>query len=279
MNGATGSPPEAGSTGMGPRWWGMLLYLPLLYGAGWLMARPLPLVLGPLRNDQVDLCGAGIALGLLLLTLPKRLRRSLGEKQPWRRLGVAGPPRRCLAALLRGCVTGLLLLAGLVLVLVLTRSGQWQGSISWGSLLNAAALGAGVGFAEELVFRGWFWEEAQQVLPQRWAISLQAGVFALIHPWYREPALGAATLLGGLILLAVVLALQRRQERGLLWGAMGLHGALVGGFFLVQHGLVRFNPLSPSWLVGTGEPVPNPISGLVGWACLLVVIWMRRRVW
>jgi hypothetical protein len=100
-----------------------------------------------------------------------------------------------------------------------------------------------------------------------------------VHPWYRESGLGAVAQLGGLILLAVVLALQRRADKGLLWGSIGLHGSLVGGFFILQHGLVQISPDAPEWLVGAGMPTPNPISGLVGWGSLLLVLWIRRRVW
>lgn len=146
----------------------------------------------------------------------------------------------------------MLLLSGLVV----TQWSHCQYYFSWGSLLHTAALGAGVGFAEELVVRGCFRNEAQQVLLQRWAIGLQAGEFTLLHPWYREPALGAAPLLGGLILLTVVLALQRCPKRGHLWGAIGLHGFLVGECFLFQHGLVRFNALSASWLMGLENRCP-----------------------
>ena len=42
---------------MSPLPWGTLLYVPLLYLAGWLVARPLALVAPSWRPDQVDLAG------------------------------------------------------------------------------------------------------------------------------------------------------------------------------------------------------------------------------
>ena len=56
-----------------PHWWGTLFYVPLLYLAGWLVARPLALVTPSWRPDQVDLAGLVVALILLLASLPRVL--------------------------------------------------------------------------------------------------------------------------------------------------------------------------------------------------------------
>ena len=69
-----------------PHWWGTLLYVPLLYLAGWLVARPLALVAPSWRPDQVDLAGLVVALILLLASLPLRLKRVWQEPNPWQRL-------------------------------------------------------------------------------------------------------------------------------------------------------------------------------------------------
>ncbi|MEB3239488.1 MAG: CPBP family intramembrane glutamate endopeptidase, partial [Cyanobacteriota bacterium] len=76
-------------TAAGPRWWGTLLLLPALVAVGWLLVRPLPLVLPGLRPDQVDLLGTLVSFALLVQVLPRRLRRVLGQEHPWRTLGVA----------------------------------------------------------------------------------------------------------------------------------------------------------------------------------------------
>jgi membrane protease YdiL (CAAX protease family) len=296
------------ASGPAPRlhWWGTVLYLPLLYGVGWLTSRPLLLLAPGWRADQVDLAGLAVSLLLLLLTLPLRLRRVWDDGHPWQRLGVlpamttlpisahgcsdAGVlASRCavmpacrravIQALLRGLLKAMLLLGPLTVLLMLLGQARWLGQLGGSELLNALALMLGVGFAEELLFRGWLWGELELLLGNQRALLAQAGLFALLHPWYRLPSPQALALLGGLLLLGLALALQRRADGGLLWGAIGLHGGLVGGWFALQNGLIELSPAAPGWLVGPGGTNPNPIGGLFGWLGLLALLWVRRRWW
>lgn len=262
-----------------PRWLGTLLYVPVLYGSGWLLSRPLLLLSPTLRPDQCDLVAALIALLLLLLSLPWRLRRAWGEHAPWRRLGLAAPPALIGKALLRGLLKALLLLllvgAGLLLS-GQARWGQSAGALAWA---NGLLLGAGVGFAEELLFRGWLWGELELRLGPAVALLLQATIFGLVHPWAAAGGAAAVALLGGLILLGVALALQRRADRGLLWGSVGMHGGLVGGWFLLQSGPLQLNADAAAWLAGPGGAQANPIGGLLGWLGLILLILVRRPWW
>ena len=258
-------------------WPGTVVYLPLLYLVGWLASRPLAWLMPGWRSDQVDLAGLALALVLLLLTLPLRLRRHWQASHPWQSLGVVAPLKACLKALIRGLLKALLLLGPLVLLLLLGGQARWLGELGGAQLLNALALLLGVGFAEELLFRGWLWGELEQLLSPQQALGLQAAIFALVHPWYRLPPSEAIALLGGLVLLGLVLALQRRADGGVLWGSVGLHGGLVGGWFALQNGLLQLSPATPTWLIGPGGASPNPIGGALGWLGLLSLLWIRRR--
>jgi len=233
-----GNNPEAGRL----HWWGTLLYVPVLYGGGWLLSRPLLLLRPAWRIDQVDLAGVAVAL-------------------------------------VRGLIKAVLLLALVVVPLLLTGAAHWQGSLSPALAANALTLGAGVGFAEELLFRGWLLGELEPQIGARRALGLQAALFALVHPWYRLGGLDAVALLGGLVLLGIALALQRRADHGVLWGAIGLHGGLVGGWLALQAGLLQLSPCAPVWLIGPGGAGANPIGGLLGWLGLGALLLVRRRWW
>ena len=264
---------------MKPHWWGTALYVPVLYGLGWLVVRPLAWLAPSWRSDQIDLAGVVVALVLLLVSLPLWLRQVCGDNHPWQRLGLAIPIRIGAQAWLRGALKAAVLLALVCVALLLGGQARWLGDVSLGQILNGLALMAGVGFAEELLFRGWLWGELElQVGPKR-ALLLQAAIFALLHPWYRYPGLAALGLLGGLVLLGLVLALQRRADGGTLWGSIGLHGVLVGGWFLVQTGVLQISPGAPAWWVGPGFADINPIGGLLGWLSLGSLVWVRRSWW
>lgn len=265
-----------------PRPIGTLLYVPLLYGAGCLLSRPLAQLAPSWRPDQVDLAGAGIALLLLLLSLPLRLQRAWGARHPWRRLGLTGGDPAAggqgpVLGLLQGVLLAAALLAPVVGVLLLGGQAQWRGTISPALLANGLALLLGVGFAEELLFRGWLWGELELQMPRQRAQGLQALLFALVHPWYRLPPFPGLALLGGLTLLGLALARLRRRQNGNLWGPIGLHGGLVGGWFVLQKGLLEIGPWAPSWLVGPGEGDVNPIGGLLGLTTLIALHLLLRE--
>ncbi|MFN7900141.1 MAG: hypothetical protein ACK5N0_10845, partial [Synechococcaceae cyanobacterium] len=108
-----------------------------------------------------------------------------------------------------------------------------------------------------------------------WLLSRPLG---LLWPQLRpdQVELAGAGLARALLLLGLALGLQRRADGGLLWGAIGLHGGLVGGWFALTAGLLQISPAAPTWLAGAGSPNPNPIGGLLGWLGLGSLLWLRR---
>jgi membrane protease YdiL (CAAX protease family) len=176
---------------------------------------------------------------------------------------------------MRGALKAVLLLGLVAVGLQLAGQLSWQPRLNTGLLLNAVALGLGVSFAEELLFRGWLLGELGLLLGNQRALWLQAALFSLVHTRFNLPPLQLLGLLGGLLLLGLALGLQRRADGGLLWGAVGLHGGLVGGWFLLNQGLLAVNPSAPAWLLGPA----NPIGGVLGWLGLALLLLARRRWW
>lgn len=264
-------------------WLGVALYIPLRYCAGWLLVQPLALLPG-LDTARLSLLGTVAAFALFLWSLPLRVRRVWGAPHPWRTLGLARPWRTAGRAFLRGLLKALMLLLLIALVLLASGHGHWSGSLRSGEVFNALALILGVGLAEELLFRGWLWGELTLLLGggargDQLAMGLQAVLFSLVHTRFNLGPLASLGLLGGLLLLGLALALQRRADAGALHGAIGLHGGLVGGWFLLQHGLLTISPDTPLWLQGPGGAFANPLGGAVGWLGLALLLAARRRWW
>ena len=256
---------------MQPSWLPTLLLFPVLYGLGWGLTFPLRLI--GLASEKHALVGTLISFVLLLTVLPRWCRLRWHARNCWRSLGLTGPPqqgrRSPWTALLMGLGLAMLLLSFVLVPVMLGSWGLWLGEWSPGRILNALALVFGVGLAEELIFRGWLWRELESWIGARSAVITQALIFSLVHTRFNLgfwPMLG---LLIGLLLLGLSLAVQRRLDGGSLWGCIGLHGGLVGGWFLVQNGLLQLSPDTPAWLVGPGGMHSNPIGGVVGIAALL----------
>ncbi|PHX85785.1 MAG: CPBP family intramembrane metalloprotease [Synechococcus sp. Baikal-G1] len=254
-------------------WWGTLLY-PATLVALFLGCQGLAGLVGIGEGQRASLAAIPAVLALVV-SLPQRLKRQWGEADPWRSLGVVGPWPAALQALLRGLLKAAALLALVVIGLQSAGALSWPLQTSAAVLLNGLVLALGVGFAEELLFRGWLLGELGLQLGRQRALWLQAALFSLVHTRFNLPLLPLLGLLGGLLLLGLALGLQRRSDGGLLWGALGLHGGLVGGWFVLNQGLIALQPGTPSWLSGPA----NPIGGGLGWLGLGLLLWARRRWW
>ena len=261
-----------------PAWLPTVLFIPLLYALGWLAA--LPLTLLGLPTDQLSLTGTVLSFVLFLALIHRWVAVRWSAEKPWAALGIcrANPQEQPTpaAALLNGLLIAAGLLTVITSVVLLEGSGDWRGEVDATQLTNAVLLCLGVGFAEELIFRGWLWAELNQMLGSRRGAVAQASIFSLVHTRFNLGLGAMSGLLVGLFLLGMVLARQRQSDRGSLWSCIGLHGGLVAGWFLLQSGLLELSPNAPSWVVGPGGNAPNPLGGAVGLISLLILLLIQR---
>ena len=78
------------------------------------------------------------------------------------------------------------------------------------------------------------------------------------------------SILTGLFLLGILLALIRLKDRHSLWGCIGLHGGLVGLWFITNNGLIEISANAPKWLVGPGTLNTNPLGGILGISIMII---------
>ena len=254
-----------------------IVLIPALYGLGWLTAQPIGYAMPLASTSRLSLIGTVITFVLFMLVLPSWVRQRWNSRQPWLTLGVRS--RRGEASAGACLLQGLLRSAGLLLLiccpLLLGSWGRWLGELTTADAVNALLLCFGLGFAEELVFRGWLWGELNALTGPRQAVIGQAAIFSLAHTRFDQGFLPMLGLLMGLLLLGLILAVQRRLDGGSLWGCIGLHGGLVGGWFALRSGLLQVSPSAPEWLIGPGGAHANPLGGVVGIVALSLLLWRQ----
>ena len=235
-----------------------------------------------LPAHQVSLTGTVLSFALFLLVMPRWAAVRWAAKQPWADLGIRNPATETITATAAALIQGLVIAAGLlslITTLVLIGGwGHWLGHLDGLHALNAVLLCFGVGFAEELIFRGWLWTELNRTVGTHRGAMAQAILFSLVHTRFNLGLPAMIGLLIGLLLLGLVLASRRRSDRGSLWGCIGLHGGLVGGWFLLQNGLLAIDAQTPAWLIGPGGSHANPLGGVVAIVALTVLLRLESRI-
>lgn len=125
-----------------------------------------------------------------------------------------------------------------------------------------------VGFAEELLFRGWVLAELEQNYSALAALWMNAAFFAGTH-FIKPLSVILQTLpqFFGLSALGLALVWARRSPTGAhkltrLGYPIGLHAGLIWGYYVVNvGGLSEYTGRAPEWVTGIGE---NPLAGLLG---------------
>ena len=140
---------------------------------------------------------------------------------------------------------------------------------NWGQaipiLLPILLLGLWISATEELVFRGFLFEELQQDYFIWVAAAIASLIFAFLHlVWERQETIPQ---LPGLWLMGMVLTLARWADGGSLALACGLHAGWIWGLTCLDTAkLITYTGIGSKWMTGIAE---KPLAGIVGILFLL----------
>ena len=257
-----------------------IIFIPFLYFLGWILASPL-IFLG-IEKENISLIGTIITFLIFVISLPKWFEVRWKLNNVWKLVGVKiNENRKPSFYFLEGFLGAIILLSAILIPIIIFKDDIWLGEISIDILINSLLLTFGVGFAEELIFRGWLLEELKKQFGLKKALIFQSSIFSIVHIGFNLPLWQMISILSGLFLLGIFLAFIRLKNNNSLWGCIGLHGGLVGGWFLVNNGLLEISKDVPIWLVGPGNINTNPLGGFWGisllfFLCLLYFFILKK---
>ncbi len=201
-----------------------------------------------------------------------------GESKPLRRYGFRSPSLNWLNLL-----SGLLIGWGAVLSLFIFLGEM--GWVQWFAakpslpkiVAEALLISLALGFAEELLFRGWLLDELERDYSKTTATLASALVFALAHflkPW--DAIVASWLTFPALLILGLTLVWAKRATRGRIGLAIGYHAGLVGGYYILNVGnLVKPIAMVPTWLTGMNG---NPLASIPGVVILGAIGWVSSRL-
>ena len=243
-----------------PRFISTIFFIPILYSIGWALSQPLLLL--NFEKENLSLIGTIFTFLLFIFLLPYWFYIKRNISSTWLLLGIT--KHKLLKNFInfsQGILFALVLITLILVPLLKQNYISWVGEFSLSILLNSILLGLGVGFAEEIIFRGWLLEELKFEYGTKISIALQAIVFSFVHNLSNELFWNMIGLRLGFILLGIFLSLVRIRDQGSLWNCIGIHGGLVGIWFFINNGLIDFKENTPSFLAGPfTQNTPNPIG-------------------
>ncbi len=144
-------------------------------------------------------------------------------------------------------------------------------------ILEGFVSALGIGFAEELVFRGWLLDELQRDYSPKASLWADAVIFAVLH--FLKPLSEVIRTLPGFparLLLGLTLVWAKRSYQGRLGLPIGLHAGLVWGYYIINVGqLVQSSKTISPWITGVDG---DPTAGIMGLLFLsILAFWMRKR--
>ena len=246
-----------------------IAFIPCLYLFGWILSKPFLLL--SLSKDVLSLIGTIFTFLLFISLMPKWFNFRWQIRNSWSTLGLNNKTLlNNILSFSQGIIFALILLILILIPLLKSNYIVWLGGLSSEIILNGILLTLGIGFAEEIIFRGWLLEDLKLQFGIKVALISQSIVFSLVHIGFKIPFWNTLGTLIGLFTLGILCSIIRFKDEGSLWGAIGLHGGLVGIWFVLNNDFINISKEAPGWLVGYGTPNTNPIGGLYGISILLI---------
>ena len=259
-----------------------IIFIPFLYFLGWILASPLIFV--GIEEENISLIGTIITFLIFVISLPKWFEVRWKLNNVWELVGIKKKNKNSKQSFyfLKGLLGAIFLLSAILIPIIIFKDDIWLGEVSIDILINSLLLIFGVGFAEELIFRGWLLEELKNQFGLKKSLIFQSLIFSIVHIGFNLPLLQMICILTGLFLLGIFLSYLRLINDNSLWVCIGLHGGLVGGWFLVNNGLFDISKDVPIWLVGPGNINTNPLGGFWGisllfFLCSLYFFILKRK--
>ena len=252
-----------------------ILFIPLLYLLGWILANPFIFI--GVGKENISLIGTIFTFLLFVISMPKWFEIRWGFNNPWILLGINKIDKKenRFFYFLKGLLYSIILLSLILIPIFSNQWGNWLGKLSPEILLNSLVLIIGVGFAEELIFRSWLFEELKNQYGFKKALIFQALVYSIVHIGFDMPFWQMISILFGLFLIGILLSIVKIKDNNSLWGCVGLHGGLVGIWFLINNGLIEISKDAPIWLVGPGNINTNPLGGIYGITLLTAFLFFN----
>ena len=161
-----------------PRFLSTIFFIPILYGIGWALSQPLLLL--NFEKENLSLIGTIITFLLFIFLLSYWFYIRWDITSAWVLIGITKQQfLKNFVNFSQGILFALVLIILILVPLLQKNYISWIGEFSPIILLNSIALGLGVGFAEEIIFRGWLLEELKFEYGTKISIALQAIILAL----------------------------------------------------------------------------------------------------
>ena len=233
------------------------------------MAQPLFLI--NFEQDNLTLIGTIYTFFLFIFLIPSWFNIRWGIRNSWLLLGLNKKSIfENIVQFWQGILFALLLITLILIPILKANYLIWLGELSPDIIFNGILLTFGVGFVEELIFRAWLTEELKLQFGTKISVFLQAIFFSIVHFRSNMSFWNMSGSLLGLFLLGILCSLIRFKDEESLWGTIGLHGGLIGIWFILNNGLIEISRGAPSWLIGHSNYDINPLGGLYGITLLTI---------